>query len=275
MLQGPDPESGIVRIESLPENPRKPVPVISGRVLACGQKQRVDPSLLFHGPLNFGQGQKQGPDRGASLQDGELSQVFRLQDAAAPDPQRGPRGVPPAMKRFGRSRSLLLQSHQQTVPFFPIQFPGQFGTEEGAAAVQGLGRPSVECPEPLVHSVDLDPGRQSLGAGVNHRALPHHEGADAAEIRSEAGMGLESPGQVLGEGHCRRDGGVGIAQALQHQRPEAGADRIAHQEGAGQRGHAHGHAPDDGQLGGPVVDEASYDDPAEPHRGWSRHSRSS
>ena len=179
------------------------------------------------------------------------------------------------MKSFGRSRLLLLQSHQQAVALLPIQLPGQFRTEQSAAAVQGLGGPSVEGPEARVHSVDLDPGRQSLGFGVNHRPFPHHDGTDAAESLGESGMGLESPGQIFGEGHGGRDHGVGAAQALQHQRPEAGADRITHQEGAGQNGDAHGHAAHDGQLGGPVVDQASYDDPAESHRGWSRHSRSS
>ena len=90
VLQGPDPESRITRREGFPEHSTKHVPAVFGRVSAGGEENRVGSPLLLHGPLHLGQGQKQGPDRGASLQDRELSQVLRLQDAAAPDPQCGP-----------------------------------------------------------------------------------------------------------------------------------------------------------------------------------------
>ena len=59
------------------------------------------------------------------------------------------------------------------------------------------------------------------------------------------------------------DGDGRPAQPFIHESAQAGADRLADQQGPGKYGHGDGHAGDDGQVRAPVVAEA-----AENERAW-------
>src|SRR5437667_7192106 len=134
-------------------------------------------------------------------------------------------------------------------------------------------RNAVKPPEPIVDAVHLDTRGTPAARLIGDETLQHHERSDAVERRAERLVAREFGCERFTEETGRQHHDIGAAETLQHEIPEAAADRIADEERAGKNGHGCRDAQHHGDVRPPVVREAAKDQAglAHPHVSKCNH----
>ena len=86
---------------------------------------------------------------------------------------------------------------------------------------------AVKPPEPIVDAVHLDTRGTPAARLIGDETLQHHERSDAVERRAERLVAREFGCERFTEETGRQHHDIGAAETLQHEIPEAAADRIA------------------------------------------------
>src|SRR5204863_3108421 len=92
---------------------------------------------------------------------------------------------------------------------------------------------AVKPPEPIVDAVHLDTRCTPAARLIGDETLQHHERSDAVERRAECLIAREFGCERFTYVTRKPAHDIGAAETLQHEIPEAAADRIADEERAG------------------------------------------
>jgi hypothetical protein len=126
-------------------------------------------------------------------------------------------------------------------------------------------RHRVELPEAIVHAVYRHARHAPSGRLIaDHRLDDDHRG-DRGERAREGGVGGDVGGQLFAEKARRDDDLIGAAEAIEHQIPQAAADRVADQQRAAEHRHRGRDAEHHRGVGAPVVPESVSDEAAVCH----------
>ena len=251
-----------------------------GRRQACGgrsrslrrsgggsEQHRVDPAFLLQVPLQPRERHEDRARQPLLRPERELAQLLRRQDPLDAEPQGPADIVAPAVEGADRDLRRLLHPDQQGVAVHRAQLVRKPRADEDVVAPELSRRrvEAVEFPEAMVHPVDLDARRPAPARLMRDEAFDRDDRRRAAEGGRHP-VGLQQfrrqllPHEVEAGDHL-----VYRPQPFERQGPQAGPDRRADQERPGQDRHRHRDAADDGQIGGPEVDDVAPDECEQGH----------